>query len=876
MPFAARGRVGPYEIVDLLGAGGMGEVYRAHDSRLRRDVALKVLPSTFSNDSQLMARFEREAQLLASLNHPNIASIYGFQESDGVRALVLELVEGATLAERIRQGPMPPNDALAVARQIGEALEYAHEKGIVHRDLKPANIKLTPDDSVKVLDFGLAKALADGSSSTAEEFASPTLTAVSTRVGIVIGTPAYMSPEQARGRKVDRRADIWSFGCVLFEMLAGKPAFAGETVTDTIAAVLTKEPPSGELPEGIPPGIRRLIEKCLEKDPRRRLQAIGDARVAIEDSLSGKDGELQSLPGGAAQPFPLAISASILTVVFLLAAAVLAGWWIHARNAKSPAWIGELIPGPNVALGGRISPDGRMLAFQAMIANVTQVAVASPDTGDWRLLTQDRQHGFVNEISWAPDGSKVYYDRTIATPVGIYSVNVLDGGERRVLENAGSPEVLPDGSLLIIRPDANGRWRIHHYWPESQRLEPLSGWIPIETTIGFRVFPDGKEAVFNGFAHENESTPRLYLMDIATGTTRPLAPDLASRHNNEGYPIAITPDGRGVLWEVSAGDLHRVIVLPRDGKGGIQTLVTLTKPPWYMDMGKDGSLYLDQIERPHELLRFPVTGGPPEVLASSDTYVLPEQYGDPVETSDGRFLLDSEFSGRGRLLIGKAGEDFVPLLDTSEETSSPAVSLGNNEVALLLGQGEDAMVVIASTVEGRLIRRLPATKGMRIKSMGASPDGRTLYLGAGGFIWTIPAADGALQKIAAGDNVSLVPNGRELVVTLSGKSNPTLVKVSATGNKEEEIRVQSGYSIAPVLNGARSINSAGKMLISVSPSDSWFYRVAALDLATGQVTPIRVDYPGDTLSGNWASDGRVLSVGLRLRSHLWRFRLDAK
>ncbi len=284
MPLTAGTRLGPYEILAPIGAGGMGEVYRARDSRLKRDVALKVLPQHLASDPQRMARFEREAQLLACVNHPNIASIYGLEESSDIRALVMELVEGLTLAERVARGPLPLNEALAIGRQITEALEYAHEHGIVHRDLKPANVKLTADDLVKVLDFGLAKALSD-ELPLADSSTSPTLTAVATRSGIILGTAGYMSPEQARGRAVDRRTDVWAFGCVLFEMLTGKLAFPGETATDTLAAVLTKEPELEHLPASTPASIRTLIGRCLQKQIRRRVQAIGDARIDIEDCL---------------------------------------------------------------------------------------------------------------------------------------------------------------------------------------------------------------------------------------------------------------------------------------------------------------------------------------------------------------------------------------------------------------------------------------------------------------------------------------------------------------------------------------------------------------------------------------------------------------
>jgi len=250
-------RVGPYEILAPLGAGGMGEVYRALDPRLRRDVALKVLPDLFAGDAERLARFQREAHVLASLNHPNIAAIYGLEEGHGIRCLVLELIEGATLAERIAEGPIPVEEALDIARQIAEALEAAHEKGIIHRDLKPANVKVTPQGVVKVLDFGLAKALeGEAASGVSDASLSPTLTAPATQKGVILGTAAYMSPEQARGRAADRRADIWAFGVVLLEMLTGRRIFTGETISDTLAAVLRAEPEWDALPAGTPASIR--------------------------------------------------------------------------------------------------------------------------------------------------------------------------------------------------------------------------------------------------------------------------------------------------------------------------------------------------------------------------------------------------------------------------------------------------------------------------------------------------------------------------------------------------------------------------------------------------------------------------------------------
>ncbi len=285
-------RLGVYDVQALLGAGGMGEVYRARDTRLGRDVALKILPREFTADRDRLARFEREARLLAAVSHPHIATLYGIAEAGDVNALVLELVEGPTLAERLAHGPLPIQESVAIARQVAEALEAAHERGIVHRDLKPGNIKVTSDGIVKVLDFGLAKGAAVEAGAGLSQVATATFD--QTRDGIVLGTPAYMSPEQARGKPVDKRTDIWAFGCVLFEMLSGRTTFAGDTISDTIAAILEREPVWDTLPRATPVALHRLLRRCLEKDPRQRLRDIGDARIELE--------EAQARPGQDAVP----------------------------------------------------------------------------------------------------------------------------------------------------------------------------------------------------------------------------------------------------------------------------------------------------------------------------------------------------------------------------------------------------------------------------------------------------------------------------------------------------------------------------------------------------------------------------------------------
>src|SRR5579863_4463793 len=369
MSLTSGSRLGPYAIQSSLGAGGMGEVYRATDARLARDVALKVLPDIFARDQERMARFEREAKVLASLNHPNIAALYGLEESNNTRALVMELVEGPMLAERISRGPLPLDEALPIARQIAEALEFAHERGIIHRDLKPANIKLTKDGQVKLLDFGLAKAL-EGETAEQEPQNSPTLTAAATRAGVLLGTAAYMAPEQARGKRVDRRADIWAFGCLLYEMLTGKHVFAGETTSDILAGVIRAEPDWSAMPVSIPPRIAALLRRCLLKDPKQRLRDIGEARITIDEVIANPQEVLDS---GSSKPAPRGsvLTWALAAIAFVAVIALVITYLRAGRSEPSPVLRAALVldeplsgvfaanPGAPFAL----SRDGTRLVF---------------------------------------------------------------------------------------------------------------------------------------------------------------------------------------------------------------------------------------------------------------------------------------------------------------------------------------------------------------------------------------------------------------------------------------------------------------------------------------------------------------------------------
>ena len=471
-----------YEVLELIGRGGMGEVYRAHDAKLKRDVALKVLPEAFANDAQRMARFEREAQLLASLNHPNIAAIYGLEQSDNLRFLVLELVPGETLAERLRRGPLPVSEALELARQIADAVAAAHDNGVIHRDLKPANIKITPDGQIKVLDFGLARfAEADPDAIGEGVSDSPTLSAHATRVGVILGTAAYMSPEQARGRTVDKRTDIFSFGAVLYEMLTGRQLFKGEDVADTMASVMRSDPDFRALPSELRPRVRELLSRCLEKDPKKRRRDIGDLRADLErpiESLSVETHERR-------RPAWLAVVGAAL----LMGATAVVTWNLKPEQTRPIQRFEIALPeGDNIfgqALRRHIvalSPQGTHLVYTATeqlhlraLDQAEAVPIRgteggrepffSPD-GEWigfwaggHLMKVARSGGTPLTLCEAenPHGASWMEDDTILFGQGtggIWEVSA-NGGEPRVLVEGGEgrahgPQKLPDGKSLLF------------------------------------------------------------------------------------------------------------------------------------------------------------------------------------------------------------------------------------------------------------------------------------------------------------------------------------------------------------------------------------------------------------------------------------------
>jgi len=483
-------RIGPYEVVTLIGAGAMGQVYRARDTRLNRDVALKVLPEVVELDSDQMARLKREAQMLAALNHPNIAAIYGFEESHGRHALVLELVDGPTIADLVARGPMALADAVGLARQIADALEAAHDKGIIHRDLKPANIKVTGTGVVKVLDFGLAKVW-DGAAE-APFPASPTLTATALGERAILGTPAYMSPEQARGRPLDKRTDIWSFACVLFEMLTGRTAFGGETISDTIARVLEREVDWDALPASCPPRLRDLLRRCLRKESNRRLRDIGDARLELDEmgAPAAKGGDV----GGATLTNQAIVRSRLFQLVAAVAVVSLAMAAV-ALMSRGDAQVAQptfrqLTFRHGSLRGARLARDGLTTVYSAAWIGMPQdVYVIRPES------VQSGAIGVLQAgiFSVSPKGDlavalgcRLNWGECIGT---LAQVPITGGVPRELVKDVHGADWSPDGQSLVVVSFAGGRYRLEH--PIGKVLYEPSGWITYA-----RMAPKGERIAF--------------------------------------------------------------------------------------------------------------------------------------------------------------------------------------------------------------------------------------------------------------------------------------------------------------------------------------------------------------------------------------------
>ena len=686
-------RIGTFEITGRLGSGGMGEVYRARDTSLGRDVAIKVLPDAFASDPDRLARFEREAHVLASLNHQNIGTIYGIHEAPAdighSRALVLELIEGPTLADRLVHGAVPLDEARRIARQIADALDAAHERGIVHRDLKPANIKVRPDGTAKVLDFGIAKASAAAAGFDLHD--TITVNAHATRGGVILGTPGYMSPEQARGQDVDKRSDIWAFGCVLFAMLTGRTPFDGDTLSDVIAATLTADPDWSALPPDVTEPLLRVLHRCLQRDLRRRLRDIGDVCVDLDEPIR---------PRATARADAAATSVSFQRLTDLVGV------------NESPA----------------LSPDGRMVAFVAPVDGRRQIWIRMLSGGAPLRVTHDESDH--ESPRWTADGSSIiYYVGPDATgELGmLWEVSALGGPPRPLVSSSGGCDCSRDGRRLVMFQPSGDRTELVALSRDDARIEHLAYGPRACTCESLRVSPDDRWIVIHtrGIGRFNE---HLHIVP-ASGGHEPRLIARASAIRG----VSWLPDSSSVVYSSSAGstvpypstfNLRRV---NRDGTGDRALTfgdVSFVEP----DVHISGKVLASRIRGQSDIWRFPISGSPAE--NTNNAIRVTRQSGQvqvPSVSPDGTEVVYlSDNGGHGNLWVTKTDGSGVARQITFERDPSTTIGVPlwspvDNRIAYVVSR--DRISIFVVNADGRNQREV-VPRGL---APSWSPDGAWLY-----------------------------------------------------------------------------------------------------------------------------------------------------
>ncbi len=723
-------RLGSYEVLGPLGAGGMGEVYSARDTRLDRTVAIKVLPDAFASDQERLTRFEREAKLLASLNHPNVATLYGFDTTGGVSYLAMELVPGETLAERIQRGPIPVDEALPLFIQIALGLEAAHQNGVIHRDLKPANIKVTPDDKVKVLDFGLAKAYDTATEMSPGLSASPTMTAAATIRGEIMGTAGYMSPEQARGKPVDRRTDVWAFGCVVYEALTGNSPFTGETITDTLAAVVRADPEWEKLPADLPRPFRKLLRRCLEKDANRRLHDIADARIELEEVLSGgvieEDG-----PAAAAQPVVAPVkSRPVWTIVLPTALlAILATFSVisvfrrPARPETGP--VQRFVVGAASLTGASapaISPDGRTIVYSVDSDGKRQLYRRALDS--FEALPIAGTEGGKGPF-FSPDGIWVGFN----TPEALKKVPLIGGTAITLcgIEGISSAEWGSDGTILFA---------LHS-----------GGW-------------DGKTAL--GRVAETGGRPEAVLpLDEATSESETWLPEFL-------------PGGKAILYSAKTGMTWRIVAAFPDGtrkmiqEGGFEARWSEEGYLLYVD-DESEVLYA----APFDPRRVEFTGAAVPLIAEVDNWYCFDL------SPEGTLVYVAKMEGgKNTVAILDRSGAITPMLETPGPWAQPRVSPDGRRV-LVRKTGTNCDLWIHD-LDRRVFSRL--TREGDSHDPVWAPDGRRVIVsrdGVGSTSLVILSADGSADPLPYGQgDVVLHPeswsrDGRILACTATGSGTKT-------------------------------------------------------------------------------------------------------
>ena len=867
-------KLGAYEIVAPLGAGGMGEVYRARDTKLGREVALKLLPPLFTEDADRVARFKREAQLLASLNHPHIGAIYGFEDGGNVPALVLELVEGDTLHDRVRRGPLPLSEALAFAQQIADALDAAHRAGIIHRDLKPSNIKITPDGVVKVLDFGLAKALAaEGSDPGLSK--SPTLTVGETTAGMILGTAAYMSPEQARGQPVDKRTDIWAFGCVLFEMLTGTSAFARETVTDTIVAVVGAEPDWKSLPADTPVSIRRLLTRCLQKDAKRRLHDIADARIEIEDARATP---VEPAPG----PTPRRRSRLALPALSLGIVTALVLLWVArdrfgrpAAKASPDTRVTRLTDLPGLEESPAISPDGRSVALTAGVGGKRQVFVQLIAGGAPLQITRDPVDHECPR--WSPDSSSIlYFSPAVSGTVqgSIWEIPALGGVARRVVTSVGCADVSQtDGRLVLFRLAKEGIQLVTAP-TDGSRFDMVAEFAPSTYYLYPRWSPDGKWIAFQ----RGDSIRFDIFVAPATGGE----PRKLTRDNNMMGGFAWLPDSTGIVYSSSRGGT--IPYLPTLGlwqvtlrHGSVRRITSGETSYMNPDISKSGAIVAGRMTLQTDIWKFPVDGLPTEnvrravrVTRQTGQVLTPTPSPDDKEVA---FLSDSGGHANEWVVNTESGalRQITQEHDPNVAMGVPVWSPDGHTITFVSSRGNQGLTFGVWLVDsdGSNLRNV-ANPGL---GPAWSPDGRWVYYST----WSGPGAKNVVLKKVPVDGGPAVTVRTEQLRSVIGLHGTTLYylfeRPLVDGTPEFEIRAAtpedapfrvlaripaSRVPIWQIVNPALSPD--GKWLAQAL-TDGFTTNVWALSTTTGewrQITDFgeRATFIARRVS--WSSDGRSI------------------
>jgi Tol biopolymer transport system component len=705
-------RIGPYEVVSLLGVGGMGEVYRARDTRLARDVALKVLPAALTTDAGRLGRFQREARLLAALNHPNIATLHGIEDAGGHPAIVMELVEGQTLAERLGTAAgqpvrnrdrtsggkgLPVAETLRIAQQIADALDAAHERGIIHRDLKPANLKITPNGLVKVLDFGIAKASGSGDE-------GPTAVTVErTEPGAIVGTPAYMSPEQVRGGVVDKRTDIWAFGCVLYEMMTGAVAFRGPTMSDTIARILEHDVDWGLLPETLPSPIRRVLARCLEKDPRRRARDIADVRADLEDASSDTAGGR----GGAAVSQRVNRRVVFSVVAVTAAAAAIAGWSLRGASpnpAAAPASIERLTFDAGFTTMPALSADGRLLAYVSDRGGRNLDIWVQQTVGGTPLrLTDDAADDISPDFS--PDGRQIAF-RSERSGGGVFVAPTLGGPARLIVPGGRGPRFSPDGSRIAYW---TGTFRGNPTGGASQLfIAPLAGGEPVQLLREFLVArdpvwsPDGRGLV--AFARRDSTSPAAQAIDwwwVPREGGAPVKTGVLDRENlsdadraqaADVAPVPLAWSAAGVLF-TDGQNLWSVPLSSTTGKPtGPRRQVTFGTGVYrYANAARDGTIVFDARSSSRVVQRAPLDGAAENPAATEELLADGQQGAWRASTTrDGSIIaIEREVHGRWEIWTKqlRTGQEQFIVGVTSAGQTSATISQDGSRIAYTVTEG---------------------------------------------------------------------------------------------------------------------------------------------------------------------------------------------